>query len=110
MDTIRCSGPAGSTCRCAKRVRAAAAGCRPCRCRVRLQMRSRLESRLLAFLPFDAATDARPLHAWHRRSAQQRLARRAQICTVHRQLVAGPAGIELPTVRELSLAIEQKEL
>src|SRR5215468_7100285 len=73
-------------------------------------MRTRLESRRLASLPFDAATDTRQLLTWHLRAAQQRLARRAQVCTVHRQLVAGPAGIELSTVREPSLAIEQKEL
>ena len=66
--------------------------------------------RLVAWLPFDVAANARRLNRQQRTSIEQRVACRAEIVSGDRDGVARAAVIELTAIHQRPCRIEQKEI
>ena len=66
--------------------------------------------RRVSFTPLDVAAETRNLICRNRTSGQDSVYGPAQICSIDRYIVAGPAAIELTAVDQTPLTIEEKEI
>src|ERR687891_2382852 len=67
-------------------------------------------ARFVSGAPLDSATDARALILRNRAVGEHGIDRRPKVLARHRKAVLRPARVELPTVRELAVGVEEEEV